>query len=98
MIQISCDDMLLAVVVAGSEGQPHALLYPITSFLNAASVMPIGRVVLASGAGQMVTDFAWNPVNPSAFCICLSDGQVSSFEVGNFGFRLIYLMTPCHSR
>jgi hypothetical protein len=81
MVQISCDDMLLAVVVASSEGQPHALLYPITSFLSASSVMPIGRVVLASGAGQMVTDFAWNPVNAAAFCICLSDGQVSSFEV-----------------
>jgi len=87
MLHINCDDTLLAVVIIAAGGQPHALLYPVASFLTAATVHPTGRVVLASGEGQIVSDFSWNPVNPVSFCLCLSDGQVSSFEVNQYKFE-----------
>ncbi|XP_059468511.1 nuclear pore complex protein Nup214 [Neocloeon triangulifer] len=81
MLQINCDDTLLAAVVASPGAQPRAFIYQVSTFLNQAAVSPSGHVVLASGGGHTVTDFAWNPVNPNAFCVCLSDGQISSFEV-----------------
>ncbi|CAB3363849.1 Hypothetical predicted protein [Cloeon dipterum] len=81
MLHINCDDTLLAVVLGAHDGQPRALIYQVSDFLTASSLTPSGHIVLASGGGQTVADFAWNPVNPGTFCVCLSDGQVSSFEV-----------------
>ncbi|XP_063066567.1 nuclear pore complex protein Nup214 isoform X2 [Engraulis encrasicolus] len=82
-LALSCDELTLSACGMSEEAGLSLTFYDVRSFLNQARVekCPFAHLRAGSGAGTLVQDLKWNPVQASMLAACLSDGSMMVLEV-----------------
>ncbi|XP_029639847.1 nuclear pore complex protein Nup214 isoform X1 [Octopus sinensis] len=76
-VAISCDDLVLAVVVEAATTVLY--FFETKAFLNPGDIGPF--LVHSMEPGIQVKDLAWNPKMPELLAVCCSNGNVSMFKI-----------------
>ncbi|XP_031433643.1 nuclear pore complex protein Nup214 isoform X2 [Clupea harengus] len=82
-VALSCDELTLSVCGMSEEAGLSMAFYDVRTFLNKArqEKFPFASLRPGSGAGTLVQDLKWNPVQASVLAACLSDGSMMVLEV-----------------
>ncbi|XP_052826004.1 nuclear pore complex protein Nup214 isoform X2 [Octopus bimaculoides] len=76
-VAISCDDLVLAVVVEAAANVLY--FFETKAFLNPGDIGPF--LVHNMEPGIQVKDFAWNPKMPELLAVCFSNGNVNMLKI-----------------